>query len=87
VDFSYSEEQQMLRDLCAKIATEFGDEYWQKIDDENRFPNEFWDSLAENGILSATIPEEYGGGVRAFLNWPLPLKPWANSVPETVPGA
>ena len=62
MDFSYTEEQEMLRDLCAKIATEFGDEYWQKIDDENRFPNEFWDSLAENGILSATIPEEYGGG-------------------------
>ncbi len=62
MDFGYTEEQEMLRDLCAKIAGEFNDDYWQKIDDENRFPQEFWDSLAENGILSATIPEEYGGG-------------------------
>jgi len=62
VDFSYTEEQRMLRDLSAKIAAEFNDDYWQKIDSENRFPQEFWDSLAENGILSATIPEEYGGG-------------------------
>ncbi len=67
MEFSYTEEQQMLRELSAKIAGDFGDEYWQKIDEEDRFPQEFWDALAEHGILAAAIPEEYGGGGTGLL--------------------
>lgn len=68
MEFTYSKEQQMLRELGAKIAGEFNESYWDKVEEENRFPQEFWNSLAENGILGATIPEEYGGGGTGLLD-------------------
>ncbi|MEA3220887.1 acyl-CoA dehydrogenase family protein [Immundisolibacter sp.] len=61
MDFSLSQDQQMLVDLCEKIAQGFEDSYWQKIDEEYGFPREFWSTLVEQGILGITIPEEYGG--------------------------
>ena len=38
MEFGYTEEQKMMRDLAAKIAQDFSDEYWQKIDEEHRHP-------------------------------------------------
>ena len=61
MDFELSEEQRILVDLCEKISGDFDDEYWQKIDEEYVFPWDFWNTLAEQGVLGLTIPEEYGG--------------------------
>ena len=68
MEFTYTKEQEMLRKLAAEIAGDFNEEYWQKIDQEDRFPQEFWDTLAAQGILSMTMPEEYGGGGSGLLD-------------------
>jgi acyl-CoA dehydrogenase len=68
MEFSYTEEQAMVRDLAAKIAGDFGDEYWQKIDEEHCHPEEFCDALVAQGILSMALPEEYGGGGTGLLD-------------------
>ncbi|MBW2423088.1 MAG: acyl-CoA/acyl-ACP dehydrogenase [Deltaproteobacteria bacterium] len=61
MDFDLNEEQRALRELCGQVAGAFDDEYWQGIDAECRFPREYWDSLADHGILGIAVPEEYGG--------------------------
>ena len=68
MEFSYTEEQKMLRDLAAKIAGDFGEEYWQTIDEEHRYPEELCDALVSQGILGMAIPEEYGGGGTGLLD-------------------
>jgi acyl-CoA dehydrogenase len=45
------------RELCSR----FTDEYWRETDRERRYPQEFVDTLTASGLLSALIPEEFGG--------------------------
>ena len=68
MEFGYTEEQKMMRDLAAKIAQDFSDEYWQQIDEEHRHPQELCDALVAQGILGMAIPEEYGGGGTGLLD-------------------
>lgn len=68
MEFSYTDEQRMFRELAAKIAGDFGEEYWQRIDEEHCHPNEFIDALVAQGIVGMTIPEQYGGGGTGLLD-------------------
>ncbi len=56
-----TEEQKMLQQTATEICKQYGDEYWQKADSEHRFPQEFWDTCADAGLLGVMIPEKYGG--------------------------
>ncbi len=68
MNFDFSEEQLILRDLCHKIAADFPEEYWAGIEDEHRFPREFWNVCAEQGLLGISLPEEYGGSGMGMLD-------------------
>jgi acyl-CoA dehydrogenase len=61
MDFSLTQEQQMLQEVVADIASEYGADYWQEIRSEHRFPAEIYDDLAEGGFFGIPFPEEYGG--------------------------
>src|SRR5207237_6316344 len=39
----------------------FDSSYWQRLDRENAYPDEFVRALTEAGWLAALIPQEYGG--------------------------
>jgi acyl-CoA dehydrogenase len=58
-DFDHQYED--LRDGVRAICSDFGSEYWQKVDEEEAYPEAFVTALTESGWLSALIPEEYGG--------------------------
>ena len=89
MDFSFSEEQEALRELARKIlgdlstpervgAIEKGDEW---------FDRELWAELAKANLLGATLPEAHGGSGQGFFELclllqeqgrvvaPLPLHP------------
>jgi acyl-CoA dehydrogenase len=57
VDDEHSELRNAVRALCDT----FTNEYWQKIDDERGYPDEFVSALTKAGWLAALIPVEYGG--------------------------
>jgi acyl-CoA dehydrogenase len=59
--FNLNTEQRAIRDGVAAVCARFGDEYWAKCDDEERFPKEFHKAMAQDGWLGVTMPEEYGG--------------------------
>ena len=61
VDFSLSEEQEMLRDLAHEFARDElrpNAEHW---DEAREFPTEAIAALHELGLMNMHIPEEYGG--------------------------
>ena len=61
MDFSFTPEQERIRDAVAKLCAQFGDEYWLKKDKEGGFPSELHGALAKDGWLGIAMPEEYGG--------------------------
>jgi acyl-CoA dehydrogenase len=56
-DQIYPEIREAVRDLCQQ----FNSAYWQRIEEQNGFPEEFVQALTQAGWLSALIPEAYGG--------------------------
>lgn len=63
MDFSYTEEQTLLRNSVSKyLADNYKFDAWRKFtrNDAGRDPNH-WKQFAELGLLAAAIPEEHGG--------------------------
>ncbi|MEO9131608.1 MAG: acyl-CoA dehydrogenase family protein [Sphingomonas sp.] len=61
MDFSFTQDQQNIRDAILKHCTKFPDEYWLERDREGMFPEDFYRSLADAGWLGVAMPEAYGG--------------------------
>jgi len=57
-----SQEEAMLRETVASIASSFGPDYTRRINQAGEPPLELWDALASRGYLGVNIPEEYDGG-------------------------
>jgi acyl-CoA dehydrogenase len=53
----YSELRQPLRELCRQ----FDSRYWQQIEEQQAYPQDFVQALTAAGWLAALIPEQYGG--------------------------
>jgi alkylation response protein AidB-like acyl-CoA dehydrogenase len=62
VDFNETSEQRMLREAVAKIAADFGRDYYtEKVRSGAKTP-ELWEAVAKAGYVGVCLPEEYGGG-------------------------
>src|SRR3546814_5760217 len=61
MDFSFTPEQESIRDSISKICDRFDDQYWLDKDREGGFPAELHQALAKDGWLGICIPEEFGG--------------------------
>ncbi|PHR48238.1 acyl-CoA dehydrogenase family protein [Cycloclasticus sp.] len=59
--FSYTEEQQAIRDSIQKFCKPFDDDYWLKRDQQGGFPHDFYQAMADGGWMGICIPEAYGG--------------------------
>lgn len=61
IDFAFTEEQNMLREMVRDFANNELKPIASKIDEEGAIPEDIIRKLAELGILGAPFPEEYGG--------------------------
>src|SRR5687767_2243472 len=61
MEFSFSPEQERIREAIAKLCERFPDDYWLKRDREGGFPVDFHQAFARDGWLGIAMPEEYGG--------------------------
>jgi acyl-CoA dehydrogenase len=61
VDFSFTEDQQTIRDAVLKHCSRFPDDYWLERDNDGVFPVGFHQSMAEAGWLGLSMPEAVGG--------------------------
>lgn len=69
MDFSFTSDQQDLRELAAKILTDATTlERVKKVAaDDDGFDRDLWGALAEAGILGISLPESVGGAGLGFL--------------------
>ena len=67
MDFSLSEEMSMLKDMAYKFAQNELAPVSRECDVEERYTREIVKKAAENGLVGAWIPEEYGGADVGFL--------------------
>jgi len=61
VDFTWTPEQQQIRDSVLKLCARFDDAYWLEHDASHEFPEDFCRALADAGFIGVAVPEEYGG--------------------------
>lgn len=61
-EFSFTEEQQMLRQMVRDFTNNEIKPLAAKIDQEEKIPPELIKKIAELGLLGAAFPVEYGGG-------------------------
>ena len=57
-----SDEERLLREAVAGIASGYGAAYIRDKHDAGEPPTELWDALADKGYLGVNLPEEWGGG-------------------------
>lgn len=61
MDWEFTDEQQMIRQMIAKLAGEKIAPRAAEIDETNEFPIDIKEIMAENGLLKMGLPEKYGG--------------------------
>ncbi|MBI4430896.1 MAG: acyl-CoA dehydrogenase family protein [Candidatus Omnitrophica bacterium] len=61
MDFTFTPEHQMLREMVKKFTEKEVRPLSQKIDQEAKVPMELWKKAAELGLLGIAFPEKYGG--------------------------
>jgi alkylation response protein AidB-like acyl-CoA dehydrogenase len=66
LDLVPSQEETLLREAVAGVASGFGPEYIRQKVEAEEPPSELWEALAERGYLGVNVPEEYDGGGRGM---------------------
>ncbi len=61
MDFKFTDEQKMLREMVRKFVDNELKPIAEKIDEEEKIPRELIDKMAELGFLGISFPVEYGG--------------------------
>ncbi|HDH58400.1 MAG TPA: acyl-CoA dehydrogenase family protein, partial [Bacteroidetes bacterium] len=61
MDFTFSEEHEMVRELARKFADKEVRPHAEEIDKNCDVPREILDKAAELGFMGMPFPEEYGG--------------------------
>jgi alkylation response protein AidB-like acyl-CoA dehydrogenase len=62
MNFEYTEEQRMIRDMVRDFAESEIRPRLRSIEYEAKFPRDIFQKMSELGLMGLIIPEEYGGG-------------------------
>jgi alkylation response protein AidB-like acyl-CoA dehydrogenase len=73
MDFSWNEEQRMVRAMAREFAEEIREEA-RVAEEEARFSHEITRKMGEMGFLGMTVPEEYGGFGASYLSYLVALE-------------
>ena len=61
MDFSFTPQQQQIREEVLKLCSKFDDGYWLERDRTATFPEDFYRACANGNWLGIAMPEAYGG--------------------------
>ena len=61
LSFEETEDQKLLREALAVLASNYPDSYWKDHDEKGEFPQEYFEALAQNGWFNLNVPESLGG--------------------------
>ncbi len=74
MDFSFTEDQELLRDEVRRFAEERIRPGIAERDREHRFPLDIFKEMGEMGLLGMMVPEEYGGAGMDTLSYLLAME-------------
>ena len=66
MDFSLTEEQDLIRDAVRKVCENFSDEYWAQKDADHEFPWDFYNTMSEAGWIGIAIPKPMAAAAEAL---------------------
>ena len=61
MDFSFTPDQQAIKEAIAKLCSRFDAQYWLERDRNGGFPEDFYRAVAEAGWLGIAMPQQFGG--------------------------
>ena len=61
MDFSFTPEQEQIREAIERLCAPFDADYWLRRDREGGFPDDFHRTIATAGWLGIAMPEAHGG--------------------------
>ena len=59
--FNLNQTQLSIIDSVQNIMNNFDDDYWLQCDKESKFPDKFYEEIANGGWLGICMPKEFGG--------------------------
>lgn len=71
MQFTLTDEQNMMIETARRVGEDFGLDYWREKDRKKEFPGEMWKAICEAGLCGVALPEEYGGSGRGMLDMAL----------------
>lgn len=74
MDFSLSEEQNMIYGYGKSLVKTYDRKYWMDCADARRFPQEMYEQVASDGFVGTMVPEAYGGAGLGLLEMELFLE-------------
>ena len=73
-NFSIGGDADYLRSRIAGVSARFDPPYWRSIYREKRFPVEYWDAIAAEGLFGSLIEKRWGGLERNLLDLSLAVE-------------
>ncbi len=67
MDFNLPETAAAVREGVAEIGAHHDGSYWDRCEQDKRWPEEVWADLAKGGWLGLCVPQDYGGGGQGLL--------------------
>jgi isovaleryl-CoA dehydrogenase len=67
IDFTFTDEQKMLADTIYKWASTWLEPQMEQLDEEDKFPPDFFKQLGNLGMIGITVPEQYGGAGLGYI--------------------
>lgn len=61
MNFSWTPEQNQIRESVLRLCGRFDAQYWLDRDNDGVFPEDFCRALADDGWIGIAMPEQYGG--------------------------
>ncbi len=78
MDFSLSDEQNMIYDYGQSLVKSYDRKYWMECADAGRFPEEMYKQVAADGFVGTMVPEAYGGAGLGLVEMDLFLEGLSN---------
>jgi butyryl-CoA dehydrogenase len=74
MDFTFTEDQQMLRETVRTFAQDVLKPRAAKLDETGEFPHDIVKKAAELGLMGVTVPSEYGGAGMDYLCYAIAIE-------------
>ena len=83
MDFTLTEEQELIRGNMRELALKYLEPIAAEIDENERHPMEVFAKLAEGGWMGISIPQQYGGAGSDFLTHIIVMEELCRVCPST----